>query len=349
MPNHENHDRTLISYILFFLFLWAVGYLFFVKLLAVSLVIGIAYMLEEMLYPTVMLLVRRKIPLIVSAFVIVLIFFSILVVLFIMIIPAIVQQVLIVQNEIPSLFSEALKFINATYSRFSHLFGNVPQGRELLDSMLLQFRDWASGLALSSVTQILTGVEKVMSLILIPFFVFLIMLYKDRYKTSFKEFVTRIFGEKYYTVFQDINDMILEYLKGLLIVVVIIGSIITVGLYLLNVKFALLIGIFSGISFIVPYIGSAASIIVAVIVSYVQYHSVGVPIEVLIFYLAVHLIGGNMLIPFFFSKQLRVDPLTTLIAILVSGGLFGIWGIIIAIPLLGIVLILYRSLLMLLR
>lgn len=344
-----SHDRTLISYILFFIFLWVVGYLLFVKLPAVTLILIISYMIEEMLYPAVMLFARRKIPLIISAFMVVLLFFSVLTILFILVIPEIANQILIIQHELPSLFSETLKFINFIYGKFSNLFGNIPQGKELLDSSVIQLRNWASGMALSSFTKILSGVEEIISMVLIPFFVFLIMLYKDRYKTSFKEFVSSIFGEKYYKVFQDINDMVLEYLKGLLIVIIIIGATISIGLYFLNVKFALLIGVFSGISFVIPYIGSIASTAVAVAVSYIQYHSVGVPIEVLIFYLVVHLIGGNMLIPFFFSKQLRIDPLTTLVAILVSGGLFGIWGIIIAIPLLGIVLILYRNLLVLLQ
>gem|GEM_PF-1803585 len=345
----QTTERTLISYLFFFLFLGAVGYLFFVKLLPVTIILAVSYIIEEMLHPMVMILNRKKIPFFISSLVVVLVSFTVFGLLFVWIIPLVFHQISIFQSNIPDIVNEVFGFLNSTYKKFSAYFGNIPQGKELLDASVNHLRIWASGLALSSFGGIITGVGEILSMILLPFLVLLMLLYRDTYQSFFKEFIVQIFGEKYYKVFQDIGSMVFEYLKGILIVIVIIGIVISSGLYLMKINFSLLIGIFSGISFVVPYVGSVVSIAVAVMVSYLQYHSLGVSLEVFIFYAIVHFIGGNILIPLLFSRQLRVDPLSTLIAILIAGGLFGVWGIIAAVPLFGVIIILYRNLLVLLK
>ncbi len=345
----QTTERTLISYLFFFLFLGAVGYLFFVKLLPITVILIAAYIIEEILYSPVSFLARKKVPFFLAALLCVLIAFSIFGLLFVWLIPLIFHQISIFQHNIPDIVNGTFKFLDSTYKKFSTYFGGIPQGKELLDASVTHLRIWASGLALSSFSGIITGVGEILSMILLPFLVLLMILYRETYQKFFKEFIKQIFGEKYHKVFQDISSMIFEYLKGILIVIIIIGIVTSLGLYFMKINFSLLIGIFSGISFIVPYVGSAVSIAVAVIVSYLQYHSFGVPLEVLIFYLIVHFIGGNILIPLLFSRQLRVDPLSTLVAILIAGGLFGVWGIIVAVPLFGIIIILYRNLLVLLK
>jgi len=94
----QTTERTLISYLFFFLFLGVVGYLFFVKLLPITVILIAAYIIEEILYPPVLFLVRKKVPFFLAALLLVLVAFSIFGLLFVWFIPLIFHQISIFQH-----------------------------------------------------------------------------------------------------------------------------------------------------------------------------------------------------------------------------------------------------------
>ncbi|MEJ2115446.1 MAG: AI-2E family transporter, partial [Gammaproteobacteria bacterium] len=100
-----------------------------------------------------------------------------------------------------------------------------------------------------------------------------------------------------------------------------------------GLKFAMLLSFLVGISVIVPYVGAA---VVGIPIAFVAYFQWGIGPEfayVLIAYTVIQFIDGNILVPLLFSEVVNLHPAAIIAAVLVFGGIWGLWGVFFAIPL----------------
>ena len=106
--------------------------------------------------------------------------------------------------------------------------------------------------------------------------------------------------------------------------------VVFVGLSLLGVKYALLLGILAMLLEIVPIVGPVISAIPGVILAFSQSPTLGV--WVLIFYVAVQQVENHIFTPLILGKTIGLNPVTVILALLIGGKLAGILGIILSIP-----------------
>ena len=132
---------------------------------------------------------------------------------------------------------------------------------------------------------------------------------------------------------RDVNVQIANYVRGKGIEIIIIG----VASYLAFISFGLnytaLLAVLVGLSVIVPYIGAFLVTIPVVLVAFFQFGLTGDFYWIAGLYLVIQVLDGNVLVPVLFSEAVNLHPVAIIIAILVFGGLWGVWGVFFAIPL----------------
>ena len=121
------------------------------------------------------------------------------------------------------------------------------------------------------------------------------------------------------------------YLRGQLILGLIVGSVVTVGLMALGVPFAVVLGVVAGITELIPIVGPLIGAAVAILVTLATAPEKLIWVSLL--YLGVQLVENTLLVPRVQSDTLNIHPIVVILVIIVGGHFFGIWGIIFGPPL----------------
>jgi predicted PurR-regulated permease PerM len=142
-------------------------------------------------------------------------------------------------------------------------------------------------------------------------------------------------------LFSDLGRTLGGWVRGTLVAMLLIGSFTALGLALLGVPYALLLGILAGLLEIIPYLGPWISGSVAVLVALVAVDPFKA-LQVVALFLIVQLAEGNLVQPLVMSWAVRVDPLLVLIAITLGVQMLGLVGALIAVPVAGMAQVLTR-------
>jgi predicted PurR-regulated permease PerM len=143
----------------------------------------------------------------------------------------------------------------------------------------------------------------------------------------------------------DLNTTIRAWVVGQLIAMVLLAALTTLGLWLLQMPYALAFGVFAGVAAIVPFFGVLLSTILPALFALGAF---GVTKALLVAALGVvvHIIEANFVAPLVMERQVNIPPVVTIAGVLLIGKLFGLSGLIIAMPILALVMILVRHILL---
>ncbi|EHC6341477.1 AI-2E family transporter [Listeria monocytogenes serotype 1/2a] len=131
-------------------------------------------------------------------------------------------------------------------------------------------------------------------------------------------------------VLGEANHQISSYIRGQIIVSLCIGILLFIGYLIIGLPYALTLAIIAACTSIVPYLGPAIAITPAIIIAIVT--SPWLLIKLIIVWCVVQLLEGKFISPQVMGKTLKVHPITILFVILVAGKLFGVLGVIFAVP-----------------
>lgn len=134
-------------------------------------------------------------------------------------------------------------------------------------------------------------------------------------------------------VLTKIHRAVSSFFRGRLIVCAFVGLLTGLGLTLLDVRFAILLGVLTGVGNMVPFLGVVIGLMPALFFSFVEHHSMLHMVFVFIMFSAVQGAEGTILVPLVMGKQVEMHPVTLIVALLIGGQLFGLFGVLVAIPL----------------
>lgn len=147
------------------------------------------------------------------------------------------------------------------------------------------------------------------------------------------------FDEEIKTILKNTQQLLSKYFIGLAFDVLIVSLTVTGSMFTLGIKNAVLIGIFTGIMNIIPYVGPFISLLFALLlgvtgcIEYNQVQEIGNVITKIFFtLLIINLIDGIIIQPYIFSSSVKAHPLEIFLVILMAASLAGIWGMVVAIP-----------------
>jgi predicted PurR-regulated permease PerM len=145
-------------------------------------------------------------------------------------------------------------------------------------------------------------------------------------------------------ILQDLNLTIRAWVLGQIIAMVLLAALTTLGLWALGMPYFLAFGVFAGVAAIVPFFGVLLSTVVPALFALGAF---GVTKALLVAALGVlvHIIEANFVAPVVMERQVNLPPVVTIAGVLLIGKLFGLGGLIIAVPILALVMILVRHIL----
>lgn len=144
-------------------------------------------------------------------------------------------------------------------------------------------------------------------------------------------FLPKKIYESLKTGFEDINDIFSGYVSGQLTDAVIMAVMVSIAMYFLGIRYFIIIGIISGIANLIPYVGSIAAFILSVAAAAAQ----GTPVKALyaaILIIILQQIDAMVIVPKLIGSRVKLHPVLVIISLSVFGSMFGIPGMIIAVP-----------------
>ncbi len=134
-------------------------------------------------------------------------------------------------------------------------------------------------------------------------------------------------------VWAEVNAKIASYIRGKVTEILIVWGVTFITFTILGLNYAMLLSFLVGISVIIPYVGAAVVTLPIAFIAYIQWGLESEFVYVLIAYAVIQFLDGNLLVPLLFSEVVNLHPIAIIAAVLIFGGLWGIWGVFFAIPL----------------
>jgi len=177
--------------------------------------------------------------------------------------------------------------------------------------------------------------SRIFILILAPILSFYIIIDWEKIRDGVLNLFSPRFRREIQALAADIDRVLIDDIKGSILVAVIVGSLVGLSALLLGVKFPLLIGLLSGITNLIPYFGPFIGGIPAVAIAYSESYKLAIYQAAAI--ILVQQVEGNLITPRILGGKLGMHPLLIIFALLAGGSLFGIWGMLFAVPVAAVI------------
>lgn len=190
----------------------------------------------------------------------------------------------------------------------------------------------------SVVVKLYGFVTSTLKIVLVLIFSFYFSIGKDKYLKSLKKSIPNKYREDVNYLAIRIDTSLQQFIRGRLLLALFVGFFTMVYLLILRVDFAIVIGMITCIADIIPYIGPFLGFIPAVLFAFMD-----APLKafwVSILFVSIQWAENNILAPKLIGDSTGLSPLTVLISIIIGGGIFGIWGMVVSVPLVSVALIL---------
>ncbi|MGQ2982625.1 AI-2E family transporter [Flavobacterium sp.] len=197
-----------------------------------------------------------------------------------------------------------------------------------------------SGTSMVSTT-LVSFSDTMMNLVLIPIYIFLILLYRNH----FIKFLCKLFNEKHHEKLQQIlatiKVSVQSYIIGLMIEFVIVSVLTSVGLMIIGMKYAILLGVITGLLNLIPYIGILIAGILTIVASLTGTTDLSIIVGIIVVNVVVQLIDNNLLVPMIVSSKVEINAIASIVGIIIGGILGGISGMFLAIPIMAIIKVIF--------
>jgi len=297
----------------------------------------VALLLAALIDPFATWFVKHRIPRSVGVLVVYVALAALVTLSLVMIIPPFVQQLAGLGSSLAASFGDARGAIDSlvTYSEQYGLSNN------LIDSFSSVQQGFTEGLTgvFSTVAGIFGGIA---TLILVLVVAFYMVVEEQDAKRLFRHLAPKRYQPYLIGLAGRMQEKLGHWLRGQLILMVFIGMLTYVGLLILRVDYALVLGIFAGIAEIIPYAGPIISAVPAILVAFTIS-----PVKALIvaaMYLAIQQLENGLLAPKIMQKSVGLNPVVSVFALMVGFQLGGIVGALLAMPVATVLAVLMSDL-----
>ncbi len=246
-------------------------------------------------------------------------------------VPVIWQQGSHFIQEVPHMVSEGQIYLMTLPDKYPE-FVTVEQIDTVIKMVNEKFIEWGEIVLKASLNSISDIVALMVYLILVPLMVFFFLKDKKELFNSLSIFLPRD-RRMALQVGNEMNIQIMNYIRGKVIEILIIGIASTVAFIALGLNYAVLLGVLVGLSVLVPYVGATIVTLPVLLVALFQFGTTAEFGYVMLAYAIIQALDGNLLVPLLFSEAVNLHPVTIIIAVILFGGLWGFWGVFFAIPL----------------
>ncbi|WP_282667334.1 AI-2E family transporter [Lactococcus cremoris] len=275
--------------------------------------------------------------------------FIVLILILGMIIFAVASVIPSLITQLTSLITQLTSLINATGKaypqirtwieglqhnpRFSHIYEQLDI-KSLVERLNLSYTDILHNLlnsitiSVGSIVSIITSITMVM--ILVPILLYYMLKDGEKIIPFLKENVLTEDKLNIFELLENMNHTISRYISGVALDALLVFIVVFVGYMVLGIPYAFLFALFAGVTNLIPYAGPYIGVLPMVVT--VAFNRPITALIAVIYVLVLQQLDGNLVYPKIVGSAVKVHPVTVMILMLISGSLYGILGMIIAVP-----------------
>jgi len=273
--------------------------------------------------------------------------FSLLTLMAFLILPLLGQQLSYLVSNMPAYLDSIQNNVIPEVARYLGLDASVFD-LELLKKFFVANYVQAGGVISQIMTSLASSsfalVAWVANMVLIPVVTFYLLRDWDALIARIDELIPRKNQPMIRKLAKQSDEVLSSFLRGQFVVMLALGAVYSTGLWFIDLKLALLIGMLAGLVSFVPYLGFIVGIVVASIAMLLQTHDVMQLIPVVIVFSIGQMLEGMLLTPILVGDKIGLHPVAVIFAVLAGGQLFGFVGILLALPVAAVLVVLLRHL-----
>lgn len=181
-----------------------------------------------------------------------------------------------------------------------------------------------------------------MNLVLIPVVAFYLLRDWDIMVDKIRDLLPKRYEATVVKLTKESDLVLGAFLKGQFSVMLALASIYSIGLWIVDLDLALLIGMVAGLISFIPYLGSIVGVAAGCMAAFVQFHEFMSIIPVLVVFGIGQTLEGVLLTPWLVGDKVGLHPVAVIFAVLAGGQLFGFIGILLALPAASVIMVLIR-------
>ncbi|MBP2642296.1 MAG: tqsA 2 [Firmicutes bacterium] len=248
-------------------------------------------------------------------------------------IPIVVEDLESVARELPEMTSKGetlLHILELNYQNFA-----LPQSlRIALDTGLINFQTDLQQTINDLVASLVTMLTHSAGLLISPVLAFYLLHDWSDIKGSLRGVLPGRWHKELYVTLQEVDKVLSGIIRGQLLIALLVGILVSTGLYFLGIRYALIIGILAGMLDIIPYFGAFIGAVPAVTVALLDSPFLAIKAAILI--LAIHQLEGTVIGPQILGESAGLNPLTVILVLFIGEECAGLAGMVLAVPITAI-------------
>ena len=178
-------------------------------------------------------------------------------------------------------------------------------------------------------------------IVLLPVYAFLFLFYKTLLITFFYEIFAEENAQEVSVIMSQTKGAVQSYMVGLLLEALVVAILNSAALFILGVKYAVLIGILGALLNILPYIGGIIAILLPILMATVTKDGFQTQLWIIVAYSVIQFVDNHFLVPYIVSSKVKINALISIVIVLMGGALWGVSGMFLSIPFIGVLKIIF--------
>lgn len=246
-------------------------------------------------------------------------------------VPLLMSQVTQFVHELPKMVQQGQDALRALPARYPHFISQT-QVDGLMGELRHALANFGQRVLSLSLASVIGLISLIIYLILVPLLVFFFLKDKQQLLAWAASLLPRQRALAV-EVWREVNLKFVGYVRGKILEILVVWAASYVSFAALGLNYALLLAVLVGLSVVIPYVGAAVVTVPVLFVAYIQWGFTSDFFYVIAAYTVIQFLDGNLLVPLLFSEMVSLHPVAIMAAVLLFGGLWGVWGVFFAIPL----------------
>ena len=301
-----------------------------------------AAILAYLCAPLVNWLCARKVPRTVAVLAVMLALFAVIVVLFLLLAPLLQEELLLFTMRLPTFLDTLHRKFAPLLQQYLHL--DVSWNGDALRTMLGANWQQGAGSVAGKVLPWLGGGSAIllgllMNAVLLPLVLFYLLRDWEAMLARIEGLIPRRWNRLALQIAAEADRVLAEFLRGQLLVMLVMSGFYATGLWFAGLQFALPIGLVAGLLVFIPYVGMITGLVLATLAAAAEFTSFGSVALVWTVFAAGQVLEGMVVTPRLVGERIGLHPLAVIFSLLAFGQMFGFFGVLLALPASAVLLV----------
>ena len=287
---------------------------------------------------------KGRLPRVVAVILVELLFIIATLCLFLLIVPIVAKEIPLIREQVPLLADRITNGLTPWLAQYGiHVSLDIDSLKTLaLKYLNANYEDMAGSLLSSLRLGGSVALAIIGNAVLIPVALFYLLMDWDKFVARMLELVPPPMRSAFDSFTDEADSVLGQYLRGQMLVMLVMAVFYAIGLALFGLDLALPIGIFTGLAMFIPYLGFGIGLILALFAGLLQFASVKAIVMVVVVYGIGQLVESFYFTPRLVGERIGLHPLAVIFALLAFGQVFGFVGVLIALPASAVLLVAIR-------